>query len=553
MGSLALKGGKMKSNRLAKTEHYSAALYMRLSRDDEGAEESISITNQRKMLRTYAKEQGFIVFDEYIDDGISGTTFERPAFQRMIQDIEDKKINLVITKDLSRLGRDYILTGQYTELYFPSKKVRYIAINDGYDSESPYSDIVPFKNVINEMYARDTSKKIRSAFETRMREGSFVGPRAPYGYQRDPRNKHHLVIDEPAAEIVIGIFRAAAGGATPKRIAMGLNERGILTPAMYRCSQNPDLKIENFSKRQEWTSGTITKMLRNIVYLGHMAQGKTTKLSFKSDVTLCNPKEEWFVVENTHEPLVSEEIFDLAARRSKQRTCVPKGKFQNIFSGIAKCAGCGRNMSTVGTRKKGARANLACGGYKLYGSKECSNHFIDYDMLYNLVLDSMKELIQISQKEQDAILREAEQKVQKRKPQDHDQEIKELTKRNRQLDKMIERLYEDHAQGLIQTERMQKMVHKYELESGDIQQRIERLRAKDNPDKISGLHVRMRKLLQEYIDITELTSDILYRFIDHIDIGQGHFEKTERGKVKHQSVTIYFRFQGTPVVKEYMI
>lgn len=544
----------MRTDRLAGRAPYWAALYMRLSKDDEGAGESTSITNQRKMLRAYAEEHQYFVYDEYIDDGISGTTFERPDFKRMIQDIEDDKINLVITKDLSRLGRDYILTGKYTEIYFPFKKVRYIAINDGYDSDAPQTDIAPFKNVINELYARDTSRKIRSAFETRMQEGSFVGAKAPYGYKRDPQDKHHLIADEPAAGIVKEIFSAAAGGMLPKEIARSLNLRNVQPPAVYRCSRNPQMNIEDFSKRKEWTSATITKMLRNIVYLGHMAQGKTTKLSFKSSITLENPQSDWFIVENTHQPLVGRETFDMAARRSKQRSCAPKGRFRNLFSGIAKCADCGRNMSTVGTRKKGARANLACGGYKLYGSGECSNHFIDYDLLYNLVLDSMKERMHLSPKEQEAILREAEQKVPKRKPQGCAEEIRELNKRNRQLDKMIEQLYEDHAQDLIKTERMQKMVRKYELESGEIQEKLKRLKAKaDVKPKKDSLHQQMQKLLKEYIDFTELTPEILYRFIDHIDIGQGHYEKTEQGKVKRQSITICFRFQGTPVVKEYAL
>ena len=300
---------------------YSAALYMRLSKDDEGAGESASITAQRKMLRAFAKKNHFPVYDEYVEDGISGTTFERPDFKRMLQDIEEKKINMVITKDLSRLGRDYILAGKYTEIYFPSKKVRYIAINDGYDSDSPYTDIVPFKNVINEMYARDTSKKIRSAFITLMQEGAFVGAFAPYGYKRDPQDKHRLIVDEGSAKIVQEIFRCAANGMLPVQIARLLNDRNIPTPIQYRRLMNPTMNAEDFTKRRGWTSSTITKMLQNIVYLGHMAQGKTTKVSFKSNISVSNPMEDWYIVENTHDPLVSKEIFDMASRRSKQRTC----------------------------------------------------------------------------------------------------------------------------------------------------------------------------------------------------------------------------------------
>lgn len=281
---------------------------MRLSKDDEGEGESASITTQRKMLRAYAAENHYYVYDEYVDDGISGTTFERPDFRRMIRDIENSKVNMVITKDLSRLGRDYILTGQYTEIYFPSKKVRYIAINDGYDSDSPYTDIAPFKNIINEMYARDISKKIRSSFMTHMEEGDFVSAFAPYGYMRDPVDKHHLVADEEPAEIVREIFGKAAKGILPVDISRELNRRQVPTPLEYRQKKKPSESTVDFGKRRGWTSSTITKMLHNIVYLGHMAQGKTTKISFKSGTTVKNPKEDWYVVKNTHEPLVSREV-----------------------------------------------------------------------------------------------------------------------------------------------------------------------------------------------------------------------------------------------------
>ncbi|MCQ4636962.1 recombinase family protein [Anaerovorax odorimutans] len=544
----------MDTKRLTQSAHYSAALYMRLSKDDEGsAGESASITNQRKLLRAYAREHNYKIYDEYIDDGISGTTFHRPAFSRMIQDIEQQKINMVITKDLSRLGRDYILAGQYTELYFPAKQVRYIAINDGYDSESPYTDIVPFKNVINEMYARDTSKKIRSAFETRMMEGSFVGPKAPYGYKRDPQDKYHLVIDEPAARVVREIFKAAAEGVLPKHIAENLNKRGVMPPSVYRCSNNPNLKIEDFSKRQEWVSATITKMVRNVVYLGHMVQGKTRKLSFKSNMTLNKPRDEWYIVENTHESLVSRETFDMAAKRSQQRTCKAKGKFSNVFSGIAKCADCGRNMSTVGTRKKGARANLACGGYKLYGSKECTNHFIDYDTLYNLVLTSIKEMIRLSEQEEEMILQEVKEKAKNKTSGGFQKEKKELEKRRRQLDKMIEQLYEDHAEGLIRTERMQKLVYKYERQCDDIDQQLQSYETQNSQEAKTRLLSEMKATLEEYINITELTPEILYRFIDRIEISQGYYEKTQQGKVKHQSVKIRFTFKGQSIMKEYPV
>ena len=242
----------MQSNR----KNYRAGLYMRLSKDD-GVGESSSITTQRKILRAYAEEHGFSVYDEYMDDGWSGTNFERPEFKRMISDIEAGHINLVLTKDLSRLGRDYITAGQYTEIYFPSKGVRYIAINDGYDSDSPYTDIAPFKNVINEMYARDTSRKIRSAFSAKMQGGSYIGNFAPYGYQKDPGDKNHLVPDPVTAPIVQRLFRLAEAGTGLSEIARLLNGEGVVTPAVYRCMTHPYLKMEDYTKRREWTPAGV--------------------------------------------------------------------------------------------------------------------------------------------------------------------------------------------------------------------------------------------------------------------------------------------------------
>lgn len=535
---------------------YKAALYMRLSRDDDGAAESVSITTQRKMLRSYAADNGYLVFDEYVDDGWSGTNFDRPDFKRMIADIEAKKINLVITKDLSRLGRDYITTGQYTEIYFPSKGVRYIAINDGYDSDSPYTDIAPFKNVINEMYARDTSKKIRSAFTTKMRDGAYIAAFAPYGYQKDPADKNHLVVDTQSGEIVKQIFRLAANGALPIEIARTLNAQGTPSPAVHRCMTHEGLDVNQYSQRQEWTSATITKMLRNVVYLGHTAQGKTTRVSFKSHLTVSNPRDEWIVVENTHEALVDAETFDLVRRRSASRTCGKKGAFYNLFSGIAKCADCGKNMSATGTRKKGSPANLTCGGYKLYGADECSNHFIDYNVLYEIVLTSLKEQLCISRGERAAILDNAQKHpLFIVKQQDHRKELGSIKKRLRELEKIIGKLYEDNAAGRLNNARMNKLLPKYEQEAEALENRmdaIEMEKAASVPLEQTSRE-KLDKLLCQFTDVTELTPKLLFKLIDHIEIGQGHYEKGAHGRVKHQTVKIFYRFQTQAAVKQYAI
>lgn len=518
------------------TTRYSAALYMRLSKDDEGTGESSSIMTQRKMLTAYAKANHYPIYSEYVDDGFSGTNFDRPAFKRMIADIERRKVNLVLTKDLSRLGRDYILSGQYTELYFPAKRVRYIAINDGYDSDSPYTDIAPFRNVVNELYARDTSKKIRSALRTRMSEGLFVSPFAPYGYRRDPDDRHHLIVDEEAAKTVRYIYQEAAHGTPPIQIARALNASHTPTPLEYRYASHPEGIRPT---RREWTSGTITKILKNMVYLGHLAQGKTTKVSFKSKLVINNPQSSWCIVPNTHQPIVSQELFDLAARRSRQRTCVKKGRFQNLFSGLAKCADCGRGMSTVGTRKKGAVAVLACGGYKRCGSQACSNHFIDYSALYHIILTAIKSAVQLSTEEERQIIATASARL-TRETRDNRQETERQTihKRLRELDRCMEKVYDDYGAGILRADRLEKLLAKYEAESTALKERLQTIAhplENGTPDLV--------QLLRSLSEPESLSQDVLYKLIDHIEIGQGVYEKTEVGMEKHQAVNIYFRFR----------
>ncbi len=520
---------------------------MRLSKEDEGSGESSSIATQRKMLRAFARKNTFTVYDEYIDDGISGTTFERPAFLRMKADIEEGKINLVLTKDLSRLGRDYISTGNLTEIYFPSKGVRFIAINDGYDSDSAYTDIAPFRNVINEMYARDTSKKIKSSFETKMQAGEYISSFAPYGYKKDPTNKNHLIVDCEAAPIVQEMFNMAASGCRPKAIAESFNARGVLTPAVYRCIKKPHLNADNYSKRKEWTSSMICKILNNMVYVGDMAQGKTSKVSFKSTIIISKPKEEWYIVKNTHEPLVAREIFNVVRNRSIARRNETKNGFINIFSGIAKCMDCGRNMSSTGIRKKSAVANLVCGGYKLYGKRECSNHFINYETLYNIVLEELRNQIGLTKEEKMDIITSFEEDYKAEKKNKYSEirgkHIYELNSRQKQLDKIIDKLYEDNISGKLTNDRLDRMVEAYQLEEGQIKNKLDALHKELDESKKNSFE-NFIELVDNITEGKELTRALLLKLVDRIEIGQGAYD--EKGR-KHQVVRIYYKFTGNIV------
>lgn len=282
---------------------YTAALYMRLSKDD-GHAESAGIESQRLLLREYAKREDISVFDEYVDDGYSGTCYNRPAFARMLEDIEEGRVNTVIVKDMSRLGRDYIATGELTEVYFPEHFVRFIAINDGYDSERGGDDMIPFRHVMNEMYARDISRKIRTALTAKMKSGQYIGSFAPYGYKKSADDKNRLVVDPESARTVKRIFDMRYGGYTTKDIARSLNTEGILIPLDYR-RQKLGLEIS----RREWTQSGVCKILRNQVYIGNTVQGKSVKPSIRSKRTYPKGRDEWIVVKNTHPPIVSETVF----------------------------------------------------------------------------------------------------------------------------------------------------------------------------------------------------------------------------------------------------
>ncbi len=533
---------------------YKTALYLRLSKDDEGAGESSSITTQRSILREYARKHEFVIVDEYTDDGYSGTNYDRPEFKRMIGDIESGKINCVITKDLSRLGRNSARTTDLLDEYFPKHKVRYIAVIDGYDSfnlTSGTAMTASFMTVMNEMYARDISNKIRSAFNSKMEKGECIASFAPYGYKKDTEhgNKNHLVIDYQVAHIVQKIFQMAADGTPPREIAKHLNDKGVATPAVYRCMTRPYLNVDNYTQRKEWTSSMICKMLGNETYLGKTLQGKTNKISFKSKVVQTKKRDEWIVVENTHEPLITQEVYDLVRRRSVSRRSLPTKGFKNVFSGIAKCADCGRNMSLAPTKKKGATYNLCCGGYKTYDSKECSNHFIDYDMLYSVVLHQLQKWLSLSEEDKNAIVEELKCDETGQWTEDGEkaaQVVSDMKKRMQELMLLLKKLYEDYAFGRINESMYKSLTHDYSTELSDLEKAAGELEARGGEERSQKEKFNdFFALLSEITEIKELTPELLRKFIDRIQVEQGEYYRDESGKRrKRQKIRIYYRFVG---------
>lgn len=529
-----------------------AALYMRLSRDDDGSGESASISTQRMILQAFAQANGMTVVGEYVDDGYSGTNYDRPDFLRMLSDIEAGNINCVITKDLSRLGRNSAKTTDYLDEYFPAHNVRYIAINDGYDSLDLSNGTIiatPFMLLVNELYARDTSQKIRAAFKVKMEKGDYISAFAVYGYRKDPDNKNHLIIDPDSANIVRSLFEMAADGKRSGEIATILNDRHVPTPAEYRCLTHPNLDIDNYSKRKKWDSTMVCKMLSNTVYLGWTEQGKTTKVSYKSKASKKNKPEDRIVVKGTHEPIVSEELFDLVRRRTVARRCVPNRGFVNIFSGVAICADCGRNMTTAPTRKKGSTYNLSCGGYKSYGADECSNHFIDYDVLYRVVKDELSSMLSMTDDDRqdilDALKQDDREKI---KIQDGRQEDlqKKKEKRLQEVNLLIKKAFELFALGKQSADTYDNLMADYEQERQELELSIKELQAQRDRESLEAeRYKQFFDILDSVEQMDDLTPGLVKKLIDRIEVEQGHFEKDSSGKkVKHQTIRIYYRFIG---------
>lgn len=508
-----------------------AALYLRLSKEDGGGE-SASIAGQRAMLRAFAREQGFSVHDEYADDGYTGTNFDRPAFRRMIGDIEAGLVNLVLVKDLSRLGRDYIRAGQYTELYFPAKGVRLVAPGDGYDSLGAGSDILPFRHVVNELYARDASRKIRGALSAKMRAGAFIGSFAPYGYQKDPSDKNHLIPD-PVAATVVRIF-ALAGEHAPAEIAELLTGEGIPSPLARRMALHPGLYGDREPPRG-WSASGVRKILTNPAYLGHTVQGRTTKVSFKGGAAVYNPRENWVAVENTHTPLVTRECWEAAGRGLRRRARPARGDFHNLFSGLAFCADCGSPMSTVGTRKKGSPASLACGAYKAGGRAACTNHFIDYNALYDLVLDALGQAA--PPEEREAL---AEDLCEDRRYEEIGHRLRAARARLGTVEGILGALYEDRAAGRLAEEDFRPLLDRYRQEGEELRREMAAL-GEAAPDRDADAPPSP---LAPFRKLDALTPRLLDTLVERIEVGQGQYLQEEGERVRRQPIKIILRFHA---------
>ena len=531
---------------------YNTALYMRLSRDDESYGDSVSIETQRTILRRFAEENNLHVVGEYIDDGWSGTNFDRPNFQRMMQDVEAGKVNCIASKDLSRFGREHIMMDYYLEFVFPEKGIRYIAVSDNEDTEKGLSDFVPFKNLFNEWFAKDTSRKVKNSLHAKFLAGERTFAYAPLGYKRDPDVKNRLVIDEETRWIVEKIFDLAFHGAGAAKITGILLDEQVPTPGWlnytrYGTFANIYADAPE-KKRYAWTVAQVKSIVKNETYIGNSVHGIQTNISYKNKKKIRKPPEEWLRIENTHEAIIPKEVFEqvqeqIASRRRKMKTATTQ-----IFSGLVKCADCGWSMS-YGTNNSNSKPfhYFVCTNYRQHGPRhcDCTSHYIRYDTLYAYVLSRLQYWSAQSDMGEEHLKRQllhANDREQQRMVKMRDAELKRAQKRQKELDRLFSKLYEDWAAERITEYNFKVLSEKYQTEQAEVLEKIERLQAELATEQQTVVNIdQWIGLIQQYAHPEELTAEMLNALIEKIVV----HEKTigEDGE-KEQTVDIYYRFVG---------
>lgn len=527
-------------------QNYSAAVYCRLSRDDGTDNDSNSIQTQKQMLRRYASEHGYPIYDEYVDDGYSGTTFDRPEFKRLLHDIELGHINIIITKDLSRLGRNNALVAHYTEIFFPENDIRYIAVNDGIDTFCGDNEIMPFKSIVNEYYAKDISKKIRSSFVTKSQNGEFLGSKPPYGYEKDPKNKNKLILDEVTSVYAKEIFKFIASGKSPYFITKYFLNNKVLRPRCYDDIKTGRKSLEEIEHPYRWYESSVIKIVKNPVYLGHMINRKNITRSYKIKKRINIPLDEQIVVENTHEAMVDASTFEIANKMVKVKKKKDKNGQVHIFAGLLRCDKCGKNM--VFTHPKSGRSLhpfYACSNAKRNGKAVCSYHYTRYDHLYEVVLNDIQKHLQYVKIGEDDYLQyltKSNQKKQNDRIKTMTKERNKYSKRVIEIDLIIKRLYEDNVLEKISDERFMTMTKSFEKEQSNLKVLLEDLDNQLAEIEIKTLNsYQFRKLIKQYTEVTELTATLLKELVDKIVI---HQSETIDGR-KIQKIDIHYRFIGT--------
>lgn len=498
---------------------FNVAIYIRLSREDGDKEESDSVGNQRKLLTEYVnKQDDFILYDVYIDDGFTGTNFNRPDFQRMLADIEGGKVNCVVVKDLSRFGRDYIDTGRYLERIFPELGVRFISVTDNIDSiKQAYDMLLPIKNIFNEQYARDISNKIQATVKSKQKAGEFIGAFTSYGYKKSPVNKNKLVIDEYAADVVRRVFSMYLQGVGKQSIAKALNAEGILCPSEYKKLNGENYKNCNRLKTTSyWTYSTIKIMLQNEMYIGNMVQGKKHQ-RMRSKQRMVD-KENWIRVENTHEPIIDRDTWDKVQKLlTKKHRDIDLETNKNIFAGFIKCGDCGRAMMKNFWRKADGSKSYSfyCGTYKRSGKGYCTPHTLPFHVLNDIVLGDLKAIIRSVEDLQELVKKQSftASKIKK----SADTELVKLKAELERVKKLKKSIYEDYKDELISKDEYFSYREDYQQKETLYAKQIEALEAKKKDNVTEDIFQTpwLRRLL-ELKDIEELDRDIVVEMIDEI-------------------------------------
>lgn len=524
-----------------------AAIYCRLSKDDDLSGPSASIQNQRELLCRYCEEQGWRVAGIFQDDGYTGLNMDRPDFQKMLGAVERGMFDVILTKDLSRLGRNYLQTGQLIEEFFPRNRVRYIALNDAVDTNIE-NDITPFRNILNEMYSRDVSKKVHSSYLTKAKSGKFTGCLAPFGYKKAPLDKNRLIIDEDTAWIVRKIYDYARNGSGPNRIRRRLEDEEIPCPAWWNRQKGLRDHITKFERenpergRFVWDFTTIKEILSNPVYIGAIASQKVNyrfKIGWMGD----KRREDWIIVEGMHEAIIDRDTYDIVQEKVKSRKRADAWGNFSLFAGLVKCGQCGSTMNIRRANQKGKDRIYTCSRYNKYGKAHCTQHRIKYDTLYGIVLEQIRSCAEKAlADEQEAAdqLRENCQADEQAERLLIEQSIAEDGERIDALERIISRVYEDMVAGRITEDNFNRILERSQTEQTTLKNRVTLNRQRlTQQDQEQEDNTRWLEIIKDYADIQELDAVTLNRLVQKIVIHEDIDSDTTR-----QTVEIHFNFNN---------
>lgn len=511
------------SNNNKKSRDVTAFLYERLSRDDNMDGESYSIGNQKKLLIKVAKEKGYTNLVHFFDDGISGVTMDRPGFADMIQQLEQGKAAAVFVKDLSRLGRNYIEVGRLTEEFFPNHDIRLVAVSDNIDTDEGENELAPIRNLFNEWYARDISKKRRISNKIKGNAGEPMG-QPPYGYIKDPENPKRWIVDEEAAQVVRRIYRMTLEGVGTEQIAAKLEEDGILTPRAYWHSKgiNRPGKVKDLPPTH-WNSSSVIKMLSVQEYCGDILNFKTYSKSYKNKKRLENDRENWAIFKDVHEPIIERAVFEqVQQKRGKMRKRQAKDGERSMFSGLLVCADCGSNLHFHFNQGNPEIKYFNCSNYKGNRGTCGSTHYVRVDFLEQVVLGEIRRLTKYAGLYEDDFLKEVighSRQAEETERRLKEKELKSLLARDDELDGLFERIYEDNVSGKLSDDRFAKMSRRYEEEQKELSEKIKKLRSEiEKQSSRAALTDMFVSIVRKYTRARKLTPRMLNELVEKIEV-----------------------------------